>query len=699
MPPLQMLSLIGKVAGSVLSPLIPPAKRWWKRFAFPAASTKRMSVLVARVAGDNSAHSNQDNIREAIRAALPEVEVHIWHEEWQLPDGEDRAAQTAAYKTARSWLETKKCDLLIVGRMKSEGVVSLRFIPAIGASSSDDPTTRPLTYALAADTMDLPAKFANDVASSLGASVIVHLKTHRASSEVLRALIRLTAQLQTVVEGSPALSDVRIRASLINSYSIARAFIFEFSGNLEDLRVAMSGFHRACGTLNPQGYPLEWSQSRSNYGAALARLASVTNDSEKLLQAIAVMKEAVPGLSSDVVRWGKVQLFLASAYLEMARVQGSMEDLTASLDVCLQLINQELREKEPGLWAAAQDQYGRGLARLADTQAGSEALFRSVQAFTDALEVWSGTNPEMQAVALVNLSGTFIALGSRQGSLDWFNDTIMRLREAQSLVSKRHHLRLWLAIQINLGICLSLAAEVDHTKYKEAVSILRHAQPLVPKFDIQLSSRLSLALAKALMFSGWQSQMASEIKESISIFEELLKIGDPALQRETKNNLGMAYYLLGVTSEDVQCLEIARDILSDLIQHAAATFPFIRAQSQQGLGRTLREIGRIERSTSIVRASIEHFEEGLTFASEATAPVFLAGVHMDLASSYLELARLDKATNSLELAQEHISEALSVLGPNTRGGLTTEVLKIAEAIREFGDDNDPITPSPTTGRY
>jgi tetratricopeptide (TPR) repeat protein len=688
MPPVQMLTLIGKVAGSVLSSFIPPAKRWWKRFAFPAASTKRMSVLVARVAGDNSAYSNQNNIREAIRDALPEVEVHIWHEEWQLPDGEDRTAQAAAYKTARRWLDAKKCDLLIAGRMKSESVISLRFIPAIGASSSDDPTTRSLTYAFAADTMDLPAKFANDVASSLGASIIVHLKTRRASGEVLQALVRLTAQLQTVIDAAPALSDARIKASLINSYSVARAFIFEFSGNLEDLRVAMNGLLRACGTLNKQDNLLEWSQSRSNYGAALARLGGITNDTEMLLQAIAAMKEGVPGLTSDLVRWGKVQLFLASAYLEVARVRGSMEYLSASLDVCLQVISQELHDKEPGLWAAAQDQYGRGLATLGDAQAGTEAFFRSVDAFTDALEVWTGTNPEMQAVTLVNLSATFIALGTRQGSLDWFNDTVTRLREAQSLVSKRHHLRLWLAVQINLGICLSLAAETEPAKYKEAVSVLRHAQPLVPKFDIQLSSRLSLALAKALMFSGSQREIVSEIKESISIFEELLKITDPALQREIKNNLGLAYCLLGVASEDIQCLEISRDILSDLVQNAAATFPFTRAQSQQCLGRTLREIGRLKRSASIVRASIEQFAEGLAFASEGTAPAFAATVYFHLASSYLELARLDKATSSLALAQEHVSKALLTLGPNARGALPTAILKLAEDIREFGD-NDP----------
>jgi hypothetical protein len=276
MPPAQLLGLIGKIAGSALSTLIPPATRWWKRFAFRAASTKRLSVLVARVAGDNSALSNQNNIREAIRYALPKVEVHVWHEEWRVPDGEARAAQVVAYKTARKWLEAKKCDLLIPERTKSDGVLSLRFIPSTGASSSDDLTARPLTYALAADTMEFP----NDVASALAASIMVHLKGHQANSEVLKALTRLTAQLQTVVEGSPALSDVRIKASLINSYSIARAFIFEFTGNFEHLRVAMTGFIRACDILNPQSYLLEWSRSRGNYGAALARLGGATNDGD-----------------------------------------------------------------------------------------------------------------------------------------------------------------------------------------------------------------------------------------------------------------------------------------------------------------------------------------------------------------------------------------------------------------------------------
>jgi tetratricopeptide (TPR) repeat protein len=291
------------------------------------------------------------------------------------------------------------------------------------------------------------------------------------------------------------LNDVRIRASLINSYSIARAFIFECTGSLEDLRVAMAGFRRACDILSPQDCLLEWSRSRGNYGAALARLGSTTNDGDTLVQAIEVMKEALPGLS--------------------------------------------------------------------------------------------------------------------------------------------------------------------------------------------------LALAGALMLSGNQCENISELRESISIFEDLLKVNDPALQREAKNNLGGAYYCLGVASDDVQYLEISRDVLSDLIQNAdTATFPFVRAQSHQSYGRALREIGRVRKSTSIVRTSIEIFKEGLISSSKENAPVFWAAVHMHIASGYFELARLDTTLNSLELAQDHISESLSILGPNSRGGLTTQALKLAESIHEFADDLD-----------
>jgi hypothetical protein len=92
MAPAQILGILGKIVGSVLSLAGPPAMRWWKRFAFPAASTKRMSVLVARVAGDNSAYSNQNNIREAIRRTLPEVDVHIWEEARTVAKGRFIAA-------------------------------------------------------------------------------------------------------------------------------------------------------------------------------------------------------------------------------------------------------------------------------------------------------------------------------------------------------------------------------------------------------------------------------------------------------------------------------------------------------------------------------------------------------------------------------------------------------------------------------
>lgn len=79
---------------------------------------------------------------------------------------------------------------------------------------------------------------------------------------------------------------------------------------------------------------------------------------------------------------------------------------------------------------------------------------------------------------------------------------------------------------------------------------------------------------------------------------------------------------------------------------------------------------------------------------KTTRRFFWAAVQMHLAGSFLELARLDKTVNSLELAQERILEALSIFGPNSRGGLTTEALKLAESIQAFGDEADPSYHSP-----
>jgi hypothetical protein len=148
-----------------------------------------------------------------------------------------------------------------------------------------------------------------------------------------------------------------------------------------------------------------------------------------------------------------------------------------------------------------------------------------------------------------------------------------------------------------------LTSESDASKYKEAVSILRNAQLSVPKSDIQLSSRLSLALAKALMISGDRSETSAELRESISLIGEMLKFGDPTLHSEATNNLGIVYYLLGLAEDEVSDFKISRDILSTLTEGAdSIIFPFVRAQSQQGVGRALREIGRIERSSTIIHS-------------------------------------------------------------------------------------------------
>lgn len=684
---LAILEVLGRVAGPVLRFILPKAWRWSRRYNFPAASTNRLSILVARVSGDNAGQSNYHSIREAIRETLPEVSVYAWPEELEFRDGEDRASQAVAQQVARRWLEDKKCDLLIAARMKSPNVIQLRFIPAMITQSAGTKTDRPITYALPVETMDLPANFTNDLAGALGGCIIPYLATDKRSPSYLQALSRLIGELEKMLSGATAITDARTRATIVNSYSVARATNFELSGNVEDLKIALDELRKVSDDLAPDEYPIEWSCSKANYGAALVRLGGIGNDIGSLQQGIAALHSALPKLTAELVQWSKVQLMLACAYDELARLTGSTKDLSSSIEVCLQLTTQELLDQEPTLWAAVKDQLGRTHASLGDTQPNSDALLRSVDAFTDALEIWTVAHPEMRAATLGNLSRTLIALGTRQNSADMFNEAVLKLREAKHLVSKRHHLRIWTTIQLNLGIALSMIGEADPRRFREAVKILREARELTPRKNTERRDRATVALAKALMLSGRVNEKPDDIEEAVSLIKDL-QLDEPALQLEVRNNLGLAYYCLGRLSESIPHLETARELLTDLLDdYSEISSPFGAAQTQQALGITLREIGRLKQSIPTIDKSIVVLEGGLAFATQESAPIFWAAVHYHLAESYLERAQLDRTQSSLEAATDHMSQALSVLGPSSSGSLTAQARKLALRISEFRNED------------
>ena len=152
MPPLMpaVLNLAIRAIGSVAGLFSKPAREWWERRQISPATGNRLSILVAKISGDSNADSNHHSIREAIRTAMADgVNVIGWSEVLPLGGGLDELAHAKAKILARKWLKSKRCDLLISGRMKSANVVSLRFTMLNQQQPSlTEPIHGPQTYNL-----------------------------------------------------------------------------------------------------------------------------------------------------------------------------------------------------------------------------------------------------------------------------------------------------------------------------------------------------------------------------------------------------------------------------------------------------------------------------------------------------------------------------------------------------------------------
>jgi hypothetical protein len=165
-----ILNLAFKAAGAFSGIFSKRAGAWWSRWQIPTATGKTLSILVAKISGDNAANSNHHSIREAISKAMKEgVSVIGWSEELPIGDGLDELARKQSESMARNWLKSKKCDLLISGRMKSANVVSLRFtIPAEPQPSITEPINGAQIYNLPTETMDFPTTFVSDLGAAIG---------------------------------------------------------------------------------------------------------------------------------------------------------------------------------------------------------------------------------------------------------------------------------------------------------------------------------------------------------------------------------------------------------------------------------------------------------------------------------------------------------------------------------------------------
>ena len=689
------LSSALKILGPVFAFVRPVVGKWWKRWRISSASSDKISILVARIGGDSSANTHHHSIREAIKSAVPSaVEILGWFEELPIGDGPDGVAHMRAEGTARKWMKAKNCELLISGRVKSANVISLTFTPLSSDSTvPPDLNSGPRNYALPVDTMELPTAFIDDLGAAIAAYVIANIsKSHNIG--FVPALENVASQLEKITEVAAIKADARTKARLFDCEALARGILFGLTGRESDLTRANKASEAALALIDREQYPAEWARIKSRAGIGLARLGEQLGNLRLLEQGADAMRSALPDLSNDLLSWSKAQLNLAAVYSTIAQITGSLDDVKRALEIYDEIITDELRNRDKYLWAAAQHNYGGALVALAEKQPGDDALSRAMDAFGLALEVRDDGVPRQRSDTLVNLSAALIALGTRQSSLDPNLEAIHYLREAEQLVPIHDAPRKWLLIQNNLGLALALVGQEDANKRRVAIRVLRNALGKAKDASPNVSLRLSINLAKALMFAGNANEDFKLLSEAEEILKRCLKSPrmNSDIRVDVSNDLGLALYFTGRLSERIEFLAEAREIFERLCGELSPKdqpFRWIRANCNLGL--VLRSLGEIEESTEHLNSSLIVFSRPLELISKDSAPAAWASCQFFLAGTHFEIAKRVSNMTHLQNAQIACANALSVLGPQRTGPLPREARLLGQAIEQLEAEREEST--------
>jgi tetratricopeptide (TPR) repeat protein len=681
------LNLAIRVIGWFFSLFSESAGRWWTRKQIAPASGRALSILVAKISADNSANSNHHSIREAIENAMKDsVSVIGWPYELPLGDGLDALAHEKSESLARRWLKSKKCDLLISGRMKSDNVVSLRFTTLNPEQPSiTDRVQGAQTYSLPTETMEFPADFISHLGAAVAASALANIREHHKDA-LAPAIRNVSAQLVEIMNRLATVPDVQIRARLVGCYASARGVLFDCTGNEDDLTAAVDASKQALSLLNQNEHPLEWAKQKSQHGAAIARLGGYRRDRVILELGATEMRDSLNDLSGELISWAKANLNLALLHYQLFRITGSTDKLHSALEVYDHILTDELRERDPFIWATAQNYYGTALAAMSERQTNDSLLNQAMDAFTYALEVWTSEFPMQRAMTLTNLSGALVSLGLRQNTLDWHRIAIERLREADGFISQEHAPRLWFTIRLNIGQALSLLGQEDAARCKEAVAVLRDLRRTVPMSDREHSLKVSFNLARALTFAGKTGENISLLTEGRAIWQELL--ADPSeLDSDVLNELGLTHRYMGLITDDIDDFLKSRTIFERLSENSSAeTSPLTFIRIKFNLAAALREIGIRNNSLTTLRESVSAISTALEITSKDTSPVTWAGLQASLAATLFEIAKREEGHASLHSAEDAIANALTVFGPQHSGPSPREARLLADEIELFGNE-------------
>ena len=506
----------------------PPLQRAYLRWRVPSGQPEKISILIARLDGDNN-DELRENVRDAVLQQLGDsVEVIPWPDTLRWGGGRQTDESAAARSKAQNWLNEKACDVLVWGRAKGDKALALHFTAADGTDSQR-------SYGLTSDTLDLPVQFISDLGSAIAAQVVSRAALARSmrGQYVVPLMLNVVNRLEPIVRKLNPAFDADTRGSLLYSYAMVRVMLGTQGGSNADLQQAIEAFRGALEFRTRTRVPLQWATTQNSLGNAFATLGERESGTARLDEAVAAYRAALKEYTRDRVPldWAMTQNNLAAAL----RTLGEREDGTARLEHAVAayraVLEVRTRKREPLDWAMTQNNLGNALSLLGERESGTVRLETAVAAYSAALQEYTRERePLGWAMIQNNLGNALRMLGERESGTVRLEQAVKACRAALEVQTQGAVPLDWAMTQNNLGTALQVLGERE----SDVVRLRRSVEAYRAALEERTRERVPLDWAMTQSNLGSVLKVLAERESGMARLEEAIAAFREALQELTQ---------------------------------------------------------------------------------------------------------------------------------------------------------------------
>ncbi len=362
---------------------------------------------------------------------------------------------------------------------------------------------------------------------------------------------------------------------------------------------------------------------------------------------------------------------------------GSRESETERLEKAIQIYSTALKEcprdREPLIWAKAQNGLGNALWTLGERERGTGRLEAAVAAYRAALEERTRERAPLDwAMTLNNLGTALSTLGEREDEPKRLEEAAKAYRLALEEYTRERAPLYWAATLNNLGVTLLTLGERESgtARLEEALKIHRQALEEYTREKVPMDWAMTQSNVGAVLYELGKRDQATVVplEEAVAAYrlalQERTRERAPLDWAMTLHNLGEALSELGAREsgtarleEAVACFRTAQE------EYTRECVPLDWAMTQVSLGDALSELGRRE--------------EGTARLEEAVIAYRLA----------LEEYTRERASRNWARAQSGLGYCLTMLGRRKEDPALLEEAVIAyrAALEEFTHEREPLS--------